>query len=244
MDLAVVIPSYNERENITRLAEYVLGLPYKPRVIIVDDNSPDGTSEVVLRLAETNPRLVLIRRAGKGGRGSACLEGFQHALRLGADMVVEMDADFSHDPADIPRLVARAEQGYDMVVGSRYARGSRIVNWPLMRRVFSRLANRFARLVLGVPISDYTNGYRCYTKSALQRIDYAAVRSRGYAVLSEVAYQLARQNVRMTEIPIVFEDRRVGTSKTNLKEVVAALTTVVQIKAWYRRWRAPSPAQG
>jgi len=244
MNLAVVIPSYNERENITHLAEYVLGLSCKPRVIVVDDNSPDGTSEAVMGMAAANPRLLLIRRAGKGGRGSACLEGFQHALRLGADMVVEMDADFSHDPADIPRLVERAEQGYDLVVGSRYARGSRIVNWPLMRRVFSRLANRFARLVLGVPISDYTNGYRCYTRNALQRIDYASVHSRGYAVLSEVAYQLAQQNVRITEIPIVFVDRRVGTSKTNLKEVIAALTTVVQIRAWYRRWRAPSPAQG
>ncbi len=244
MNLAVVIPTYNERENITRLAGYVLGLPCNPRVIVVDDNSPDGTSEIIFKLAETNPRLVLIRRSDKGGRGSACLEGFQHALRLGADMVVEMDADFSHDPADIPRLVDRAAQGYDLVVGSRYSRGSRIVNWPMSRRVFSRLANGFARLVLGVPISDYTNGYRCYTRHALQCIDYGAVRSRGYAVLSEVAYQLARQNVRMAEIPIVFVDRRVGTSKTNLKEVVAALTTVVQIKAWYRHWRAPSPARG
>lgn len=244
MNLAVVIPSYNERENITRLVEYVLGLPHSPRVIVVDDNSPDGTSEIVLRLAEANPRLVLIRRAGKGGRGSACLEGFQHALRLGADMVVEMDADFSHDPVDIPRLVERATQGYDMVVGSRYVRGGRIVNWPLTRRAFSRLANQFARLVLGVPISDYTGGYRCYTRHALQRIDYSAVRSRGYAVLSEIAYQLGQQNVRMAEIPIVFVDRRVGTSKTNLGEILAAFTTVVQIRAWYRRWRAPSLAQG
>ncbi|MBI4307251.1 MAG: polyprenol monophosphomannose synthase [Chloroflexi bacterium] len=243
MQLAIVIPTYNERENIGRLVQYVLGLPYSPYVIVVDDNSPDGTADIVSQIAQSTPRLLLVRRPSKGGRGSASIEGFRHAQRLGADLIVEMDADFSHDPADITRLVERASQGYDLIIGSRYAQGSRIVNWPLSRRIFSRLANRFARLVLRVPISDYTNGYRCYSTRALQSIDYAALRCTGYAVLSELAYQLARQKMRITEIPVVFVDRRLGTSKTSLREVVAAFSTVIQLRMRYRRWKAPNFAQ-
>ena len=235
MTTGIVIPTYNERENLASLVEAVLGLVEDARVVIVDDNSPDGTGDIADELAQRYPYVEVIHRTGKGGRGSACIAGFQ-ALLARPEMAyfVEMDADFSHDPADIPRLLEQMS-AYDVVIGSRYVQGSKIINWGWQRRTFSHLANAFARFLLGIPIRDYTNGYRCYSRQALESIDLGRIQAHGYIVLSEMAYQLHQRRMRFGEIPIVFVNRRRGKSNTSLREVTDAFTSIIKIRLKYGR---------
>ncbi len=228
----VVIPTYNEKDNIAALIGRILDLPEKPEVLVVDDDSPDGTSQAVRALAIQNTRVRLLSRKGKGGRGSATLDGFKMALEEGWDYVIEMDADFSHDPNDISRLLALSGQA-EMVLGSRYLPESVIVQWPLKRKLFSRLANFYARLILGIPLSDYTNGYRCYSRAALQKLHFEKIPATGYIVLSYVSYQLYKQGARFKEIPIRFVNRRRGASNFSKQEVLQAFSAVWEIR---RSW--------
>ena len=230
MAVAVVIPTYNEKENLPLLVEGLLALPLDLVLFVVDDNSPDGTGAVADALARERPQVRVIHRQGKGGRGSACIAGFRAALALPyVTHVVEMDADLSHDPGELPALVEKGQQ-VDVAIASRYLPGSRIVNWPWQRRLFSRLANLYARACLGIPIHDYTNGYRCYRREALASLDLDAIRTRGYIVLSEIAYRLYRQGCTFGELPTCFVNRERGRSNTSLAEVWEAFRGIRSIR--------------
>jgi dolichol-phosphate mannosyltransferase len=228
-DCTVIVPTYNERENIEALVPRVLQNP-RFRMIVVDDNSPDGTGELVAAMAEQDPRLELIARPGKLGLGTAYLTGFRRALDEGAEFIFEMDADFSHDPAYLPALLAAAEQHYDLVLGSRYVRGGGTSDWGPMRQLISRGGNMYAGLILGMPVADATGGYRCYRRKVLEALDFRAVRSTGYSFQIEMAYRSLKAGFRVGEVPIIFPDRRVGQSKMSRRIVVEALINVWKLR--------------
>jgi len=235
-ETAVVVPTFNESDNIERLIRTIFGISTDLHIIVVDDNSPDETWKIVKKLQKEFKNLDLILRDKKDGRGGACLDGFAYALSHYPDLshIIEMDADFSHDPKDIPRLLEKAQSGCDLVIGSRYIRGSKILNWGLKRRIFSKLANIYARMILGIPIMDYTNGYRCYSKEAIQILDKSKIKSKGYIVLSEIAYQIYRNNFSICEIPIVFLNRKRGASNVSIHEIINAFTSVTKIKEQFK----------
>jgi dolichol-phosphate mannosyltransferase len=228
-DCTVVIPTYNERENIAALLPAVLAHP-RMRVLVVDDGSPDGTGAVVRSFAREEPRVGLLERPGKLGLGTAYVAGFKRALAEGAQFVCEMDADFSHDPAYLPALLRAAESDYDLVLGSRYVRGGATTDWGLGRKLISRGGNIYARAILGLPITDATGGYRCYRRAALEQIDLDAVHSNGYSFQIEMVYRVLRAGLRIGEVPIVFPDRRVGQSKMSRRIVLEALLTVWRLR--------------
>lgn len=228
-DCAVVVPTYNERENIDALLPRILAHP-RMRVIVVDDNSPDGTGDVVRGLAANEPRLRLIERPKKLGLGRAYIAGFKHALNDGARFICEMDADFSHDPSYLPALLAAAEERYDLVLGSRYVRGGATTDWGIGRKVISRSGNLYARLILNMPLADSTGGFRCYRRETLEAIDLDSIHSNGYSFQIEMAYRTLQAGLRIGEIPIVFPDRRVGQSKMSRRIVIEALITVWKLR--------------
>lgn len=231
----VIIPSYNESENIVALVDDILAQSPEIDVLVVDDNSPDGTSALVQQqIPRHQGRLHLLSRTGKGGRGSAVLAGFHYALEHDYQFVFEMDADFSHKPSEIPLFLEKIKN-YDMVLGSRYLPGSEIHHWGWKRTFFSRWANRYARLVLGIPISDYTNGFRCYRRTAIEAIDRDRIDAKGYVVLSEVAYQLHRKGLRIGEVPTIFVNRRRGISNLSFHEIREAFLSVLRIRMHYAR---------
>jgi len=236
MSVVIVVPTYNERDNIGRLVEVLLNLGgdlgRNLHVVIVDDNSPDGTGPAADALTAQHPEVRVIHRAGKGGRGAAVLAGFRETLPTDADLFVEMDADFSHDPAELPRLLDAAAE-YDMVIGSRDLPGSRIVNWPWQRTVFHFLANIYAQLVLGIPVRDYTNGYRLYHRRVLEALDYSAIQAIGHIVLSEVLVQVHQAGFRIGEVPTTFVNRRRGVSNVTLREITEAFTGVLKLRSRY-----------
>lgn len=225
----VIIPTYNERENILGLLPRVMEYP-ELSVLVVDDGSPDGTGDLVAAEVERNPRVHLIRRAGKQGLGTAYVAGFRYALARGADYVFEMDADFSHDPRYLPDLLHAAESAYDLVIGSRYVAGGGTTDWGLGRQLISRGGNVYARLILGLPLSDMTGGYRCYRRAALEAIDLDQIRSNGYSFQIEMAYRVRQAGLRVGEVPIIFPDRRVGASKMSKQIVFEALLNVVKLR--------------
>ncbi len=226
----IVIPTFNERENISRLIDRILELHPDVTVLVMDDGSPDGTADSVRESqAKHGQHIQLIVRQGKGGRGSAVLMGFKYGLEHGYDLMFEMDADFSHEPTEISRFLEKIKD-YDMVLGSRYLPGSEIHNWGFKRTFFSRWANRYARLVLGIPISDYTNGYRVYRRSAVEAIDMERIDAKGYVVLSEVAYQFHKKGMRIGEVPTVFVNRRRGISNLTSHEIKEAFLSVLRIR--------------
>ncbi len=226
----VIIPTYNEVDNIEQLIHDIAAVAVGINIIVVDDNSPDGTSAVVSSLQKCYPHLYLISRSGKAGRGGAVIEGIRRAMNLKADYILEMDADFSHDPKDIIRFLDIIQDGYDVVVGSKHLRNSKIVGWDWKRKYLSLCGNLFARLMLGVPLCDYTNGFRCYTRKSLEAINFEQVHATGYVVLSEMIYQLHHLGYRIKEVPIVFVNRRRGLSNLTLAEVTGAFKTIVAIK--------------
>jgi dolichol-phosphate mannosyltransferase len=228
-DCIVVIPTYNEAENIGQLIPQILALP-RFRVLVVDDASPDGTGAIVAALAQGDPRVGLLARPGKLGLGSAYIAGFRRALAEGADYIFEMDADFSHDPRYLPALLAAAEAGNDLVIGSRYVPGGGTTDWGVIRRIISRGGNLYAGLILGLPVADSTGGFRCYRRQGLARIDLSAVRSNGYAFQVEMAYRVYRAGLRIREVPIIFPDRRVGQSKMSRRIVIEALVNVWRLR--------------
>jgi len=228
-DCTVVIPTYNERENIGTLVPQILELP-RFRVLVVDDNSPDGTAEVVADLARQDPRVGLLSRPSKQGLGRAYIAGFHRALADGAEFICEMDADFSHDPQYLPALLAAAESDYDLVLGSRYVDGGSTVDWGLVRQLISRGGNIYARSILGLPVMDATGGYRCYRRRVLETLNLDAIQSNGYSFQIEMVYRTMRAGFRIGEVPIVFPDRRVGQSKMSRRIVLEALLTVWRLR--------------
>jgi dolichol-phosphate mannosyltransferase len=236
--ICVCLPTYNESENlepmVARLSEVLGG---DGVVLVIDDSSPDGTGAVADRLAMERSWVRVIHRPTKEGLGPAYLEGFRHALELGADLVLEMDCDFSHDPADVPRLIAAAE-GADLVIGSRYVPGGGTRNWGLVRRLISRGGSLYAQLLLGVPIRDLTGGFKCYRREVLETIDLDAIDSKGYAFQIETTYRALRAGFRAVEVPIVFADREVGGSKMSKAIVLEAVWKVPALRLGSLRARA------
>jgi dolichol-phosphate mannosyltransferase len=228
-DCTVIIPTYNERENIGALLPQVLKLP-RFRVLVVDDNSPDGTAEVVARLASEEPRIGLLSRPAKQGLGTAYIAGFRRALSEGAAYIYEMDADFSHDPSYLPTLLAAAETQYDLVLGSRYVAGGGTANWGIIRKMISRGGNLYARVILGLPVMDATGGFRCYRRRVLEAINLDEIHSNGYSFQIELVYRTLRAGFQIGEVPIIFPDRRVGQSKMSRRIVLEALLTVWRLR--------------
>ena len=229
MKCIVVIGTYNEAENIPSLLPDILKLGPEYEAIVVDDNSPDGTGKLVSEMLAGEPRIHLVLRPSRLGYGSAYLEGFRTALGLGADYIVQMDADYSHNPADVPRLV-EAAQSADVAIGSRYVKGGSIVGWPLRRKVISRTANLVARLLLGLPIRDCTGGFKCFPRATLEPSDFARVRSKGFASLYEINYFCHRSGKTLREVPINFVDRQAGESKLSWKMILEALRLIVGLR--------------
>jgi dolichol-phosphate mannosyltransferase len=226
----VIIPTYNERENIAPLLDQLLALPCPVEVLVVDDNSPDGTGQVVEERMRTEPRIHLIRRAGKLGLGSAYRDGFRFALEKGAEFVFEMDADFSHDPAAIPEFLRHAEE-VDLVLGSRYKGGSvTVVNWPLSRLILSYAANVYVRKITGLDLWDTTGGFKCFRRRALEAVRLDRVRSDGYAFQIEMSFKVWKKGLKIREIPIMFVDRRAGISKMNRRIIWEALGMVWRLR--------------
>jgi dolichol-phosphate mannosyltransferase len=225
MQTLAIIPTYNERDNIQPLVTAVLAAEPSLDVLIVDDASPDGTGEIAETLARESSRVRVMHRPGKQGLGTAYVAGFRYALAGGYDRVVEMDADFSHRPEDLPRLLEAAETA-DVVVGSRKVRGGRVVGWSPLRHILSAGGSLYTRLVLGLPVKDCTSGFMCLHRSVLSALDFARVRSNGYSFLLEMKYLCYRSGFRLVEVPIVFPDRKVGRSKMSLAIILEAMARV------------------
>lgn len=228
MDIRVIIPTYNEKDNICELVNHILALNVNVQVIIVDDNSPDGTGQVADQLAEQDSRVSVIHRSGKLGLGTAYIAGFKKGLAEGADRLVTMDADFSHDPAYIPALVALANY-YHITIGSRYIPQGGVVNWEWQRRFLSWGANTFARTILGLKANDCTAGFRCYHREVLLNIDLDRIFSNGYSFLVEMLYKCQRRGYSVGEIPIIFANRERGQSKISQREIYKAMYTVLRL---------------
>ena len=220
----VCLPTYNEVENLERMLR-ALG-DKDVRVLVIDDNSPDGTGRLADRLAQELDYVDVLHRDRKEGLGPAYLSGFRRALSDGAELVLEMDCDFSHDPNDVPRLLAAVEQGADLALGSRYVPGGGVRNWGLMRRVISAGGSLYARVLLGVEVQDLTGGFKCYRRAALEAIDLDGVESKGYAFQIETTYRVLRAGFKVVEVPITFADREVGGSKMSRAIVAEAIWKV------------------
>ena len=228
----VIVPTYNERENIARLIETVLAQDPRLEVLVVDDGSPDGTGEIVGGIMATNYRVHILRRPSKLGLGTAYIAGFRWALEKKYDYVFEMDADFSHDPSHL-RDFLRAIGASDLVLGSRYRNGKvTVVNWPIARLLLSYFANVYARAVTGLPVWDATGGFKCFRRSVLEAIDFSKVRSNGYAFQIEMSFRAWKRGFRIVEIPIVFVDRTEGTSKMSKSIVREAIWMVWRLRWW------------
>jgi dolichol-phosphate mannosyltransferase len=231
----VLVPTYNEAETIESLVGAVLAeLPPAGRVLVVDDDSPDGTGRIAERMASELERVEVLHRPGKRGLGPAYMAGFRAALRGEAELVVQIDADFSHDPADLPKLLAAAREA-DVVIGSRYVSGGRVADWGPGRRTISRWGSRYARAVLGLGVHDMTSGFKCWRRAALEGIDLDSVTSEGYAFQVEMTYRAQSAGFRVVEVPITFRDRRVGESKMTGAIVLEAAWRVPLLRLRGRR---------
>jgi dolichol-phosphate mannosyltransferase len=233
----LVLPTYDEAENIERfVAAARAKLPADARVLIVDDNSPDGTGEIADRIAAGDEAVSVLHRPRKEGLGPAYIAGFRRALGEGAGLVLEMDSDFSHDPAYLPRLLAAAGSA-DLAIGSRYVNGGGVGNWGILRRAVSRGGCAYARMVLGVPVRDLTGGFKCFRREVLEAIDLDTIRSRGYAFQVEMTHRVVAAGFRVVEVPIVFRERRAGVSKMNLGVAAEAAWRVPVLRVDGRRHR-------
>jgi len=227
-DATICLPTYNERENLEPMLRALE--PYGTRVLVIDDSSPDGTGELADRLARELDFVSVLHRERKEGLGPAYLAGFRRALADGADQILEMDCDFSHDPADVPRLIAACEAGAALALGSRYVEGGGTVNWGAVRRLVSAGGSLYARLLLGVRIRDLTGGFKCYRRDVLERIDLDAIHSKGYAFQIETTYRALRAGFTVVEVPITFADRTVGHSKMSRTIFLEAVKKVPALR--------------
>lgn len=235
--IMVVLPTYNEAENINAISEALLALPHNLHLLIVDDNSPDGTGKMADALANQHPQRVnVLHRTDKGGLGPAYIAGFKHALGLGADYIIQMDADFSHQPKYIADMIAKLEAGCDLVIASRFAPGGGVdENWSFYRKLLSWFANRvYTRMLLNIPVYDATAGYRLWRRETLIGLDLERVRSNGYVFQVEMAYVACRLGYKVAEVPIYFPDRQRGTSKMDLRIQLEAAVRVWQVMARHR----------
>ncbi len=225
----VCLPTYDEKDNVGPITEAILAATPDVDVLVIDDNSPDGTGRIADAIAAREPRVKVLHRKGKEGLGKAYLAGFDRALREGYDLVLEMDADFSHDPKYLPGMLAAARDA-DLVLGSRNIPGGGTVNWGILRKIISRGGSLYARTILGIPVRDLTGGFKCFHRRVLESIDLPTVECTGYAFQIELTYRAIRKGFRVKEIPIVFVDRRVGQSKMSKRIVVEALRKVWSIR--------------
>jgi dolichol-phosphate mannosyltransferase len=225
----VVTPTYDEAQNIESFIARVLAQSPDIEVLVVDDNSPDGTGNLVERLQKMNSRIHLIRRAGKMGLGTAYVEGFRYAIEKKFDLVCEMDADFSHDPDELPKFIAKMD-GCDLALGSRYTGGVRVINWPIRRLILSYAANVYTRVITGMPLKDATGGFKCFKREVLEAIDLRKIRSNGYAFQIEMNFRAWSKGFRLCEHPIIFFERASGVSKMSKKIVYEAVFMVWNLK--------------
>src|SRR5271169_1830565 len=237
----VVVPTYNERENLPALAQRLLALAVPVDMLVVDDNSPDGTGKLADNLAAEHSAIHVLHRAEKSGLGRAYIAGFKWALERGYEFVFELDGDFSHNPDDIPMFLEAARNA-DLVLGSRYLNGIRIINWPLRRLMLSKSAATYVRLITGMPIADPTGGYKCFRRRALQAINFDQVRSNGYSFQIEMTHKIWRQGMKVVEVPIIFTERIQGKSKMSGNIVREALLMVIRLLVQNGFRRRPRPA--
>jgi len=237
MRAMVCLPTYNERENLEPMVRALGGQldTARDRVLVLDDNSPDGTGQIADALADELPWVEVLHRPGKAGLGPAYIAGFRQALAAGAELVLEIDCDFSHDPKDVPRLIAACEAGADVTLGSRWVPGGGTVNWGRGRTLVSRGGSLYARMILGVGVRDLTGGFKCFRRAVLEQIDLDAIAAKGYGFQIETTYRALRAGFTVTEIPITFVDRRVGESKMDGSIVVEAMLQVPALR--YRALR-------
>jgi dolichol-phosphate mannosyltransferase len=229
MKSIVVIPTYNEIENIRAIIEAVLGVVPSIHILIVDDNSPDGTAAVVEDMMQSNEQIHILKRPGKQGLGTAYCEGFQWCLNQNFEAIFEMDADFSHDPNELPNFLQAIEDN-DLVIGSRYLTGMNVVNWPLRRLILSYGASLYTRIITGIPIKDTTGGFKCFRADMLRKIDLNNINSNGYGFQIEMNYKMWKKGARIKEIPIIFVDRRSGYSKMNKSIIWEAVFLVLKLR--------------
>ena len=226
----IVVPTYNESQNIEKLIDRILFQGIKGLdILIVDDNSPDGTAQIVEKIAEVESNISIIKRPGKQGLGTAYVEGFKYALNHNYDYIFEMDADFSHNPDEIPNFLKKMND-YDLVIGSRYITGVNIINWPISRLILSLTANKYARLITGLPVKDCTSGFKCFKVEVLKSINLDKIHSDGYSFQIEMHFKAFKRGFKLHEIPIVFSDRVAGSSKMNKKIIKEAIMIVWQLK--------------
>lgn len=232
----IIIPTYNERDNIQKLIPILMELDLSLSILVVDDNSPDGTGKLVNDMSEQNDRIQVLHRPSKLGLGSAYIAGFKHAIQQDVDCIFEMDADFSHDPNMIPEFLEKLET-CDVVIGSRYISGINVVNWPMSRLLLSYFANFYTRIITGMSIQDATGGFKCFKREVLEQIDLDHVRSDGYAFQIEMNFRCWRKGFRICEIPIIFVDRHSGTSKMSRRIIYEAIWIVwwLRLQRLFRR---------
>ena len=239
-DSIVIIPTYNERENIENIIRAVFSLEKVFHILIIEDGSPDGTANIVKTLQQEFPeRLFMIERKGKLGLGTAYIAGFKWSLEHNYEYIFEMDADFSHNPADLPRLYkACAEEGADVSIGSRYVSGVNVVNWPMGRVLMSYFASKYVRLITGLPIHDTTAGFKCYRREVLQTIDLDGIRFKGYAFQIEMKFTAYKCGFKIVEVPVIFINRELGTSKMNSSIFGEAVFGVIKLKmhSWFHKY--------
>lgn len=239
-DSIVIIPTYNERENIENIIRAVFALEKVFHILIIEDGSPDGTANIVKTLQQEFPeRLFMIERKGKLGLGTAYIVGFKWSLEHNYEYIFEMDADFSHTPADLPRLYkACAEEGADVSIGSRYVSGVNVVNWPMGRVLMSYFASKYVRLITGLPIHDTTAGFKCYRREVLQTIDLDGIRFKGYAFQIEMKFTAYKCGFKIVEVPVIFINRELGTSKMNSSIFGEAVFGVIKLKmhSWFHKY--------
>jgi dolichol-phosphate mannosyltransferase len=229
MSAIVIIPTYNERDNLVELTTRLASLPIPLDVLFVDDGSPDGTGELADDLARSSPRVTVIHREKRLGYGSAVIAGFEAALRGPYSRILQMDADLSHDPASIPKLLAASAE-CDLVIGSRYVNGVRVVDWEINRVLLSYVANRYARTITGLPLHDITTGFRCYRRDALEALKFSDIKANGYGFLIEIAYRVWKQGGRLRECPITFYGRQHGKSKLSKRIMFEAALLVWRLR--------------
>jgi dolichol-phosphate mannosyltransferase len=234
LNIVVVIPTYNERESIESLIREVLSLSLELNILVVDDNSPDGTGAIVSTLAEESPKVGLLTRKKRKGRGSAGVDGFKKALEMGADLVIEMDADFSHHPRHIPDIVANANN-YHVVLGSRFVAGGADRDRGMLRQMVTRLAGLYVRTSLGIRIRDVSSGYRCFRKEVFEKVDLDDMISAGPAIVLEILYKVCLNGFSVKEVPIIFEDRRQGQTKLDTITLLETLVMVLRLRKMHRQ---------
>jgi dolichol-phosphate mannosyltransferase len=227
----VIVPTYNERDNLPNLVKRINAQSVEADILVVDDNSPDGTGQLADAIAASNPTLHVLHRQVKNGLGRAYIAGFQWALARHYEFIFEMDGDFSHNPSDLPAFVEAARTA-DLAIGSRYKDGIRVINWPLSRLVLSLGAAQYVKLITGMPFTDPTGGYKCFRRSALQAVDLEGIRSNGYSFQIEMTHKIWRQGLKVVEVPIIFTDRFVGSSKMSRNIVWEALAMVWRL--WFQ----------